>query len=65
MQERTGAIAHFETDDDAERAGYKRKLTAEQHALVSPMNRHDRRKWATEQRTAERKGKKQEGRRDV
>ena len=55
MQERTGAIALFETDEDALLAGFKRKLSPEQHAHVSPMNRKDRRKWAAEQRAAERK----------
>jgi hypothetical protein len=57
MHEQRGAIAQFETDEDAEAAGYKRKLSPAQHDLVAPMNRHERRKWAAEQRTIERKAK--------
>jgi hypothetical protein len=50
MQEQTGAIARFETDDDAKAAGYELPLTDQQAAKLSDMNRHDRRKWAAKER---------------
>ena len=50
MHKQTGAIAHFETDEDAQLAGYTEKLTAEEHAITQPMNRHERRKWAAKRR---------------
>jgi hypothetical protein len=52
MDTKTGAIAHFEKESDAIRAGFKQKLTSEQVKIVSPMNRKARRKWAAEQRRA-------------
>lgn len=50
MQERTGAIAQFETDEDALLAGYKRKLSPEQHAHVSPPSARRRRSSGLERR---------------
>lgn len=61
MQEQTGAIAVFETDEDAKAAGHTLPLTKKDAALLSGMNRHERRKWAAEQRarqSAERAGRK-------
>ncbi len=52
MDTRTGAIALFEKDSDAIRAGFKQKLTPDEVKHVSPMNRKARRKWAAEQRKA-------------
>jgi len=46
----TGAIAHFEWDEDAEQAGYTVKLHEDQLEMVAPMNRHDRRQWAAQER---------------
>lgn len=61
MQTKTGAIAVFETDDDAKAAGHTMPLTEKEATLPRDMNRHDRRKWAAEQRarqSAERAGRK-------
>lgn len=51
MDTKTGAIAHFEKESDAIRAGFK-KLTEADVKHVFPMNRKARRKWAAEQRRA-------------
>lgn len=61
MHEQTGAIATFETDEDAKQAGYTMPLTDSQRAKLSQLNRHERRKWAAEERarlSAERAGRK-------
>lgn len=61
MHEQSGAIAVFETNDDAKAAGHTMPLTDKEAALLSGMNRHERRKWAAEQRarqSAERAGRK-------
>lgn len=50
MNPDTGAIARFETQQDAEEAGYTQPLTDEQVQQLSPMNRQQRRAWAAEQR---------------
>lgn len=42
MDMKTGAIAQFETEEDAEKAGYTEKLTKEQFRKFRGMNRHDR-----------------------
>ena len=44
-----GAIAHFETEEDARKAGYKTKLTQREAKKLMPMNRHERRKALAEQ----------------
>ncbi len=46
MDTRTGAIAQFESDADAKRAGYDRKLTAAEVQQLSGMTRKQRREWA-------------------
>jgi hypothetical protein len=51
MNPDTGAIAHFETDEDAKAAGHIVPLLEAQLAHVQGMNRHDRRAWAAQQRT--------------
>lgn len=43
MHPQTGAIATFETDRDAKKAGYTVKLSPEQFKQFQGMNRHDRR----------------------
>jgi hypothetical protein len=53
MHEQTGAIARFETKDDAEAAGYRLPLTDQQAAELGPMNRHARRAWAVKERARE------------
>lgn len=46
MNSKTGAVAVFETEDDAIEAGYDMRLTTEQAKGLKVMNRHDRRAWA-------------------
>lgn len=48
MQVETGAIAQFETRDDAEKAGYTLALTDEQATVLLSMTRQERRRWANE-----------------
>lgn len=56
MHERTGAIAQFETLEDAERAGYTMQLTQEQRDTLMPLPRSERLKRTSAERTsAERK----------
>lgn len=50
MNPETGAIAKFETKEDAELAGYTVQLTKKETRMLANMNRHERRKWAAEQR---------------
>jgi hypothetical protein len=50
MNPDTGAIARFETEQDAREAGYTQPLTEEQVTMLQPMNRQQRRAWAAEQR---------------
>jgi hypothetical protein len=50
MNTETGALAKFETDEDAKAAGYELPLTEEQYRELAPMNRHQRRAWAAQQR---------------
>lgn len=50
MHEPTGAIATFETKEDAKMAGFELELTEQQRAKLSQLNRHERRKWAAEER---------------
>lgn len=49
MHKQTGAIAHFETDEDAKRAGYTVPLNEAQRKETWGMNRAERRKWAREE----------------
>ena len=46
MDPNSGAIAQFETRDDAESAGYTLALTAEQATVLLSMTRVERKKWA-------------------
>lgn len=57
MNPDTGAIARFETQQDAEQAGYTEPLTDEQVQLLTPMNRQQRRAWAAEQRRSRKQEK--------
>jgi hypothetical protein len=50
MNPDTGAIARFETQQDAEEAGYTQPLTDAQVQELQPMNRQQRRAWAAQQR---------------
>lgn len=50
MHEQRGAIARFETKEDAEAAGYLLPITEQQAAELKSMNRHDRRAWAAKER---------------
>jgi hypothetical protein len=57
MDPKSGAIAHFETEEDAKKAGYTVLLENAAAEKLLPMNRHDRRKWAAEQRREKSRGK--------
>jgi hypothetical protein len=50
MNPNTGAIATFETTKDAVDAGFTQQLTRRDYFEQMPRNRHERRKWAAEQR---------------
>lgn len=52
MNPDTGAIAQFETDADAERAGYAVKLSLQEARELYPLNRHDRRAKLAQMRQA-------------
>ncbi len=58
MNPDTGAIGHFETEEDAKRAGHTRKLSPEELQATLPMNRAARRQWAREQARAEKKARR-------
>lgn len=49
MQASTGAIAHFENDEDAQAAGYTLPLDVETAEWLLGLSRAERRKWALEQ----------------
>lgn len=42
MDPKTGAVAQFETDEDAEKAGYTEKLAQAEADVLSAMNREER-----------------------
>lgn len=46
MHMQTGSIAHFETDDDARKAGHKLKLSPAQAVALAPIPRPERLAWA-------------------
>ena len=50
MNPDTGAIAHFETEEDARLAGFTESLTAEQAGELAGMNRQQRRAWLAQNR---------------
>jgi len=50
MNPETGAIAQFETEEDAEQAGYTEPLNDKEARLLATMNRHDRRAWLSRRR---------------
>lgn len=58
MNPDTAAIAHFENEEDARRAGHARKLSPEELQAALPMNRAARRQWAREQARKEKKARK-------
>jgi hypothetical protein len=49
MDTRTGAIARFETDEDAKRAGYKKPLTEPEVLRLFPKTRAERLQWLTKE----------------
>lgn len=50
MDPKSGAIAHFEKDSDAIRAGFTEKLTEPEANELRPMNRKQRRAWLSNSR---------------
>ena len=50
MNPDTGAIARFETDEDAKKAGFTEPLNDKEAKLLATMNRHDRRAWLSKRR---------------
>lgn len=50
MKPNTGAIAHFETNEDAKAAGHTVPLDKKQTELLMGMNRQQRRAYFAEQR---------------
>lgn len=54
MNKNTGAIAIFETDEDARKAGHTVKLSEAEFDMLKPMNRKERRAWASKSRRARR-----------
>ena len=56
MDTRTGAIAQFEKDSDAKRAGFDLKLTADQTKQLLPMSRKARRAWVSSSRKKNKRG---------
>ena len=58
MNPNTGAIASFETDEDAEAAGHTVKIAKGFIKQAMGMNRHDRRAWAAQQRRDARRAAK-------
>jgi hypothetical protein len=46
MDMKTGAIAQFENDDDARKAGHKLKLSPVQAVALTPIPRPERLAWA-------------------
>lgn len=53
-----GAIAQFETTEDAEKAGYGTKLNPKEAAHLGGMNRHERRAELARMRCDARKAKR-------
>jgi hypothetical protein len=50
MDPKSGAIAHFEKDSDAIRAGFTKALTEPEVKELMPMNRKQRRAWISSSR---------------
>ena len=57
MNPETGAIAKFDSKEDAKAAGYTEELTDKEAKLLSGMNRHDRRAWLAQRRKEAARGK--------
>lgn len=57
MDPKRGAIAHFEKESDAIRAGFTEKLSQAELKEVHPMNRKQRRAWAAQRRRDKKAGK--------
>jgi hypothetical protein len=57
MNPDTGAIAQFETDEDAQDAGFTEPLNDKEARLLAGMNRHDRRAWLSKLRKTDRQAK--------
>lgn len=55
MNPDTGAIATFETEEDARKAGHTVPLSDAESRRLMPMNRHQRRAWAKQQRVEQRR----------
>lgn len=53
MNPDTGAIARFETREDAELAGYSVQLSKAEARALKPMTREERKAWATAYRKAD------------
>ena len=58
MHPNTMAIATFEREEDAQRAGHTIPLTSKQAQILGGMNRAERRKWQREQRRERRQAAK-------
>ena len=58
MHPQTQAIATFEREEDAQRAGHTIPLTPKEAALLGTMNRAERRKWQREQKRERRQAAK-------
>ncbi len=56
MDPKTGAIAHFEKESDALRAGFTKVLKSDEVKMLQPMNRKQRRAWLSQSRKAKRRG---------
>jgi hypothetical protein len=58
MHPQTQAIAHFEREEDAERAGHTIPLTKNEVDRLMPMNRAERRRWQREETRKKRRAAK-------
>ncbi|HKY40700.1 MAG TPA: hypothetical protein VJN18_32420 [Polyangiaceae bacterium] len=56
MDPKTGAIAHFEKESDAVRAGFTKALTKDEAKELGPMNRKARRAWVSKSRKKNKRG---------
>jgi len=58
MDPKSGAIAIFEKESDAIKAGFTEKLSPAEFEQVGPMNRKQRRAWAAKRRHDNKKASK-------
>lgn len=61
LHRETGAIAWFETEADAKRAGYRAKLSNQEVQTIATMTRQQRRAWERKRAKQERKQMKKSG----